>query len=53
MIENDSLTTQVSPAVIEGFYYNGNDTVKFDDMYINLFFKPLNDFSVQPNECNQ
>ena len=53
MIENDSLTTQVSPAVIEGFYYNGNDTVKFDDMYINLFFKSLNDFSVQPNECNQ
>ena len=33
-------------------YYNGNDTVKFGNMYINLFFESLNNFSVQPNECN-
>ena len=52
MIENDSLTIQTSPSIIEGFYYNGNDTVKFGNMYINLFFESLNNFSVQPNECN-
>ena len=51
-IDNDSLTIQTSPSIIEGFYHNGSDTIKFGEMYINLFFESLNNFSQEPNECN-
>ena len=52
IIDNDSLTIQTSPPIIEGFYYNGSDTVKFGEMYINLFFESFNNFPNQPSECN-
>ena len=30
----------------------GSDTVKFGEMYINLFFESFNNFPNQPSECN-
>ena len=51
IIDNDNLTTY-TPSMIEGYYFDGNNFIKFGEVNINLFFQSLEEFSLsQPTEC--